>query len=153
MIVPKYEIRPARFAEGKGVFLLEGVKRGQILVAPDAINQVYNAEQRAALVPGSAEDEACVRWFESYHTVSTDWPDDCYVNHSFNPSGLWHLGFIFATRDLQVGYEVTADYRFLVDDNEVMPFKDAETGQEIVGYVWEDNLRISTELLLALLRN
>jgi hypothetical protein len=153
MIVPKYEIRPARFAEGKGVFLLEGVKRGQILVAPDAINQVYNAEQRAGLVPGSAEDEACVRWFESYHTVSTDWPDDCYVNHSFNPSGLWHLGFIFATRDLQVGDEVTADYRFLVDDNEVMPFKDAETGQEIVGYVWEDNLRISTELLLALLRN
>ena len=153
MIVPKYEIRPARFAEGKGVFLLEGVKRGQILVAPDAINQVYNAEQRAALVPGSAEDEACVRWFESYHTVSTDWPDDCYVNHSFNPSGLWHLGFIFATRDLKVGDEVTADYRFLVDDNEVMPFKDAETGQEIVGYVWEDNLRISTELLLVLLRN
>ncbi len=153
MIVPKYEIRPARFAEGKGVFLLEGVKRGQILVAPDAINQVFNAEQRAALVPGSAEDEACVRWFESYHTVSTDWPDDCYVNHSFNPSGLWHLGFIFATRDLQAGDEVTADYRFLVDDNEVMPFKDAETGQEIVGYVWEDNLRISTELLLALLRN
>ena len=153
MIVPKYEIRPARFAEGKGVFLLEGVKRGQILVAPDAINQVYTAEQRAALVPGSAEDEACVRWFESYHTVSTDWPDDCYVNHSFNPSGLWHLGFIFATRDLKVGDEVTADYRFLVDDNEVMPFKDAETGQEIVGYVWEDNLRISTELLLALLRN
>jgi hypothetical protein len=153
MIVPKYEIRPARFAEGKGVFLLEGVKRGQILVAPDAINQVYNAEQRAALVPGSAEDEACVRWFESYHTVSTDWPDDCYVNHSFNPSGLWHLGFIFATRDLQAGDEVTADYRFLVDDNEVMPFKDAETGQEIVGYVWEDNLRISTEQLLALLHN
>ena len=153
MIVPKYEIRPARFAEGKGVFLLEGVKRGQILVAPDAINQVFNAEQRAALVPGSAEDEACVRWFESYHTVSTDWPDDCYVNHSFNPNGLWHLGFIFATRDLQAGDEVTADYRFLVDDNEVMPFKDAETGQEIVGYVWEDNLRISTELLLALLRN
>ncbi len=153
MIVPRYEIRPARFAEGKGVFLLEGVKRGQILVAPDAINQVYNAEQRAALVPGSAEDEACVRWFESYHTVSTDWPDDCYVNHSFNPSGLWHLGFIFATRDLQAGDEVTADYRFLVDDNEVMPFKDAETGQEIVGYVWEDNLRISTELLLVLLRN
>jgi len=153
MIVPKYEIRPARFAEGKGVFLLEGVKRGQILVAPDAINQVYNAEQRAGLVPGSAEDEACVRWFESYHTVSTDWPDDCYVNHSFNPSGLWHLGFIFATRDLQVGDEVTADYRFLVDDNEVMSFKDAETGQEIVGYVWEDNLRISTEQLLALLRN
>lgn len=152
MIVPKYEIRPARFADGKGVFLLESVKRGQVLVAPDAINKVYNAQQRAALVPGSAEDDACVRWFESYHTVSTDWPDDCYVNHSFNPSGLWHLGFIFATRDLAAGDEVTADYRFLIDDNELMPFRDAETGREIIGYTWEENLRISTELLLDILR-
>ena len=153
MIVPKYEIRPAAHAEGKGVFLLESVKRGQVLVAPDAINRVYNKEEREALVPGSLEDEACVRWFESYHTVSTDWPDDCYVNHSFNPSGLWHLGFVFAMRDLAIGDEVTVDYRFLVNDNEVMPFKDAETGKEITGYTWEENLRISTEMLMALLRN
>ena len=152
MIVPKYEIRPARFADGKGVFLLESVKRGQVLVAPDAINKVYSAAERAALVPGSAEDDACVRWFEGFHTVSTDWPDDCYVNHSFTPSGLWHLGFIFATRDMHVGDEITADYRFLIDDNELMPFKDAETGREIVGYTWEENLRLSTEQLLALLK-
>jgi hypothetical protein len=152
VIVPKYEIRAARHAEGKGVFLLQPVKRGQVLVAPDAINKVYDAAQRAALVPGSPEDEACVRWFETYHTVSTDWPDDCYVNHSFSPSGLWHLGFIFATRDLAVGDEVTADYRFLIDDNEIMPFKDAETGREIIGYTWQENLRLSTEQLLALLK-
>ena len=152
MIVPKYEIRPAAHAEGKGLFLLEAVKRGQILVAPDKINEVLNAQQRAELSPGSLEDEACVRWFETYHTVSTDWPDECYVNHSFNPSGLWHLGFVFALRDLEPGDEVTADYRFLVNDNEVMPFKDAETGKEIVGYTWEENLRISTGLLMELLR-
>ena len=152
MIVPAYEIRDAVHAHGKGVFLKEGVRKGQVLVAPDAINRVYNAEERAALVPGSPEDDACVRWFESYHTVSTDWPDDCYVNHSFTPSGLWHLGFIFATRDLAAGDEVTVDYRFLVDDNEVMPFRDAETGEEIVGYTWDENLRRSTEALLALLR-
>jgi len=152
VIVPAYEIRDAVHAHGKGVFLKEGVRKGQVLVAPDAINRVYNAEERAALVPGSPEDDACVRWFESYHTVSTDWPDDCYVNHSFTPSGLWHLGFIFATRDLAAGDEVTVDYRFLVDDNEVMPFRDAETGEEIVGYTWDENLRRSTEALLALLR-
>jgi hypothetical protein len=151
MIVPAYEIRPARHAEGKGVFLLEAVGRGRVLVAPDAINRVYNAAERAALLPGSPEDEASVRWFESFHTVSTDWPDDCYVNHSFNPSGLWHLGFIFATRDLQPGDEITVDYRFLVDDNEVLPFRDAETGQQIIGHVWEENLRQSTAALLALL--
>lgn len=151
MIVPAYEIRTASHAEGKGVFLNTAVKRGQVLVAPDAINKIYNAEERAALIPGSPEDDACVRWFETYHTVSTDWPDDCYVNHSFNPSGLWHLGFVFAMRDLEPGEEVTVDYRYLVNDNEVMPFRDAETGREIIGYTWEENLRRSTEELLALL--
>lgn len=151
MILPAYEVRPARHAEGKGIFLLEGVKRGRILVAPDAINKVYNGAERAGLEPGSPEDDACVRWFEDYHTVSTDWPDDCYVNHSFSPSGLWHLGFIFALRDLQPGDELTVDYRFLVNDNEVLPFRDAETGREIVGYTWEENLRRSTAQLAALL--
>lgn len=152
MIVPSYEIRSARHAEGKGVFLKVAVKRGQILVAPDAINELYDGKARAALVPGSPEDDACVRWFEDFHTVSTDWPDDCYVNHSFNPSGLWHLGFIFAVRDLQPGDEVTVDYRFVVNDNEVMPFRDAETGREIVGYTWAENLRLSTRMLLDILK-
>jgi hypothetical protein len=149
--VPAYEIRDAVHAHGKGVFLREAVRKGQVLVAPDAINRIYDAAERAALTPGSPEDDACVRWFESYHTVSTDWPDDCYVNHSFHPSGLWHLGFVFAMRDLAEGDEVTVDYSFLVDDNEVMPFRDAETGREIVGHTWEENLKLSTKQLLALL--
>jgi hypothetical protein len=33
----------------------------------------------------------------------------------------------------------------------VMPRKDNETGKEIVGYTWEENLRKSTEQLLAIL--
>lgn len=152
MIIPAYEIRNATHAQGKGVFLLEPVHKGQVVVAPDAINRVYDAAERAALVPGSPEDEACVRWFESYHTVSTDWPDDCYVNHSFAPTGLWHLGFIFATAELPAGTELTVDYRFLVNDGEVLPFCDAQTGREIVGYAWEENIRRSTQSLLGLLR-
>lgn len=151
MIVPAYAIRTANHAHGKGVFLQEAVHKGRVLLAPDAINRVYNQAERAALQPGSAEDEASVRWFETWHTVSTDWPDDCYVNHSFNPSGLWHLGFVFALRDLQPGDEITVDYRFLIDDHEKLPFRDAETGREIVGYTWEENLRKSTGQLLAIL--
>jgi hypothetical protein len=152
MIVPAYEIRSATHAHGKGVFLRQAVISGQVLLAPDAINRVYSGAERAALVPGSPEDDACVRWFETWHTVSTDWPDDCYVNHSFNPSGLWHLGFVFATRAMAPGEEVTVDYRFVINDNEKMPFLDAETGREIIGYTWEENLRLSTEQLLALLK-
>lgn len=151
MIVPRYEIRTATHAEGSGVFLLEPVRKSQVVVAPDAINRIYSQAEREQLVPGSAEDDACVRWFETWHTVSTDWPDDCYVNHSFTPSGLWHLGFVFALRDLAPGDELTVDYRFLVGDHERLPFHDTETGREIIGYTWTENLRKSTEQLLALL--
>lgn len=151
MIVPAYEIKVATHAHGKGVFLTQAAKRGQVLVAPDAINRVYNQAERDALVPGSPEDEASVRWFEGFHTVSTDWPDECYINHSFRPSGLWHLGFVFALRDMQAGDEVTVDYRFAIGDNEKMPFLDNETGGAIIGYTWAENLRRSTELLLAIL--
>ncbi len=151
MIVPAYEIRNATHAHGKGIFITQPVKKAGVLLAPDAINRVYNHAERAALIPGSPEDDACVRWFETFHTVSTDWPDDCYVNHSFKPTGLWHLGFIFANRDMNPGDEITVDYRFVINDNEKMPFLDAETGQEIIGYTWDQNLRLSTEQLLALL--
>jgi hypothetical protein len=43
------------------------------------------------------------------------------------------------------------DYRFVINDNEEMPWLDNETGQKIIGYTWEENLRKSTEQLLAIL--
>jgi hypothetical protein len=151
MIVPRYEVRRASFAEGLGIYLLEDVNAGTVIVAPDAISKVFNGTERAALKPGSAEDAACVRWFEDWHTVSTDWPDDCYINHSFSPTGLWHLGFVFATQKLKAGTELTVDYRFLINDAEELPFVDAVTGEKIIGLSWAENIRQSTRALLDLL--
>lgn len=151
MIVLRYQIQAATEASGKGVFLLEPAQRGQILVAPDKIDRIYSQSERDAFPDGSPEDTAAARWFESYHTASVDWPDDCYVNHSFEPTGLWHLGFVFANRDLPAGAEITVDYRFVVGDHERLPFRDAATGREIVGLPWSENLRQSTRLLAALL--
>ncbi len=44
----------------------------------------------------SIEVESGVRWFEDWFSLTQEWSDECYVNHSFKPNGLWHLGFIFA---------------------------------------------------------
>jgi hypothetical protein len=152
MILPHYRIAASPIAgAGKGLFLAEPVARGRIVVAPDAIprtfqwSEIESAPDRDALLPSA------IRWFEDRYTVCPDWPDECYVNHDFEPNGLWHLGFIFAAVDLAAGDELTIDYRHLLGEGQEEAFRDSRTGERIVGFAWEESLRRSTEALRALL--
>ena len=98
MILPRYHIGASLIpGAGKGLFLDEPARVGQILVAPDDIRKVYKWNEIEALPNAGELLAATVRWFGDCYTISTDWPDECYVNHAFEPNGLWHLGF---NRDL-----------------------------------------------------
>jgi len=152
VILPRYRIGPSTIpGAGKGVFLEQPLARGCIVVAPDRIDQTWSfAEilsdpERAKLLHTS------VRWFEDRYTLSPDWPDECYVNHSFEPTGLWLLGFIFAARDVDAGEELTVDYRHLLAPGQEEEFHDAHTGQPIVGYAWNESLRLGLDGLRDLL--
>ena len=152
VILPLYRIGPSTIpGAGKGVFLEQPLPRGRIAVAPDRIDQTWSfAEilsdpERAKLLHTS------VRWFEDRYTLSPDWPDECYVNHSFEPTGLWLLGFIFAARDLEAAEELTVDYRHLLAPGQEEAFRDAHTGQPIVGYAWEESLRLGLDALRKLI--
>jgi len=153
MILPRYRIGDSAIpGAGRGIFLLEDVQAGQILIAPDAIDRTWRwtqIEQDPAL---SAQQHAAARWFEDHYTLSPEWPDECFVNHSFTPAGLWHLGFVFAATDLGAGTEITVDYRHLLAPGQVEGFNDAATGEKIVGYTWQESLASSTRALAALLR-
>lgn len=152
MILPRYRIAPSKITgAGQGVYIEQAFAAGAVLVAPDKIDRLYSRAELDAFGPDSSEDAASVRWFEDRYTVSLDWPDECYLNHSFSPNGLWHLGFVFAARDIEPGEEITIDYRLIVGDGERLPFDDAETGQPIVGLPWKDNLRTTTTALTGLL--
>ncbi|MDR3444601.1 MULTISPECIES: SET domain-containing protein [unclassified Dyella] len=152
MIVPRYRIAASNIAgAGQGLFLLEDVAAGQIVSAPDAIDRTYRYDELTGSPELSAQLYASARWFEDRYTVSPDWPDECYVNHSFAPTGLWHLGFVFAAHDLPAGTEITVDYRHLLPPGEEEVFVDADTGQRIVGLPWIESLRTSTHALAALL--
>ncbi|UXI67157.1 SET domain-containing protein [Tahibacter amnicola] len=152
MILPKYHVAPSRIAgAGKGLFLDEPVVRGRLITAPDAIAQVYRFDEISRM-PNAAELlPATVRWFEDRYTVSPEWPDECYINHAFEPTGLWHLGFVFAARDLDTGTEITVDYRHLLAPGQHEDFHDASTGHPIIGFSWEESLRQSTEQLRGLI--
>jgi hypothetical protein len=148
MILPRYHIGPSLIAgAGKGLFIDEPVARGRVLVAPDAIPRVHSFDE-VARIPDALP--ATVRWFEDAYTVTPEWPDECYVNHAFAPTGLWHLGFIFAATDLAAGTEVTVDYRHLLAPGQEEEFRDAVSGERIVGFSWDESLRTSTHALAAL---
>lgn len=152
MILTPYHVAPSTIpGAGKGLFVDAAVRAGRIIVAPDAINRVYRWEEVLALPNLDAALASSVRWFEDRYTVTPEWPDECYINHSFAASGLWHLGFVFAARDLLAGEEVMVDYRHLLREGEREEFADALTGEAIVGYSWEDSLAASTAQLAGLL--
>ena len=152
MIVPQYRVEASRIPQaGKGLFLAEAVARGRVIIAPDNIHTVWPEARLRTYTADSIEAESSVRWFEDWYSLTPEWSDECYVNHSFAPTALWHLGFIFAGADLPAGTEITVDYQLVIGSGEVVPFKDSLTGREIVGLSWQDNLRSSALALLALM--
>lgn len=152
MILPKYHVAPSRIpGAGQGLFLDEPVARGRLITAPDAIAQVYRFDEIERLPNAHELLPATVRWFEDRYTVTPEWPDECYINHAFEPTGLWHLGFVFAMRDLDAGTEITVDYRHLLAPGQVEDFRDALSGEAIVGYSWHESVSTSTEQLRVLL--
>lgn len=145
MILPKYHIGESRIpGAGRGVFLDEAVAAGRVIVAPDAIPSVHALADIESRPDREQALAASVRWFEDRFTVSLEWPDECYINHDFEPSGLWHLGFVFALRDLAPGTELSVDYRHLLGEGQQEAFLDARSGRPIIGWSWAESLRRSS---------
>ena len=126
---------------GKGLFLDEPIERGRVIVAPDNIHTVWPETKLRTFPPASIEVESSVRWFEDWYSLTPEWSDECYINHAFQPTALWHLGFVFALADLPTNCEITVDYRLVIGSGEIMPFRDSITGDEIIGLTWQENLR------------
>ncbi|WP_049623215.1 SET domain-containing protein [Frateuria defendens] len=149
MILPRYRIAASTIGgAGQGLFLDQAVRAGSVLTAPDAIGETYRLDEVQAR-PDLAY--ASARWFEDRYTLSPDWPDECYINHSFEPTGLWHLGFVFARHDLPSGTELTVDYRHLLPPGQAEDFIDTATGEKIIGFDWAESLASSTRELGRLL--
>ena len=145
MILPRYHVAASNITgAGKGLFLDEAISRGRLITAPDDIRKVYKWREVEALPNSHELLAATVRWFEDRYTVTPEWPDECYINHAFAPTGLWHLGFVFAAADLTAGTEITVDYRHLLAPGQKEDFRDAATGGEIVGYTWAESLALSS---------
>jgi hypothetical protein len=88
------------------------------------------------------------------HYIYTDYiEDEDYMNHSENPTVLYHCGICFATKDLNLGDELTVNYRYYLAVNDVHRFTDVITGKEIDGYSPKEALLCSAIELVELLRD
>lgn len=151
MILPRYSVGPSLIPHaGKGLFAAEPVRRGAVIIAPDNVHTVWPESRLRQFAADSIEAESSVRWFEDHFSLTPEWSDECYVNHSFAPNAQWHLGFIFALRELAVGEEITMDYRYVIGSGEEMPFTDSITGRAIVGLPWAECLRQSAAVIAGL---
>lgn len=150
LINVRYRVAPSLIAgAGKGFFLEETVAAGRVLIAPGHVAATTPvAAVFSANPPPHAETS--VIWYEDQCVLSPDFPDDFYINHSFSPNALWHLGFVFALRDLAAGEELLLDYRHLIADGVTLDFLDGDTGAPITGHAWRDKLRLAASQLMAL---
>lgn len=113
------ELRPSPI-HGLGVFLLEPVTKGGLVWRFDSrLDRVYSDDELAGL-PDHVR--RYLRTYSTWHEASRLWvlcgDNGRYFNHADQPSTVSNaiaFGEDHAARDLQVGDELTSDYRTICD--------------------------------------
>ncbi len=146
MILADIEVRSSEI-EGRGVFLTKDIKKGTLLIIytygiSELIHKDYHDEVCRDIENSPCPDivDSSVRyvhdWFiydnYSKHNCSFGGRDADFVNHSFNPSMIYHCGLCFAARDLKEGEELTVDYRLFLSED-LQGFTDLKSGKDIRG--------------------
>lgn len=139
---------------GYGLFSLEEVSAGAFLGMDFPRMQWIKSAQEIRDLP---EEERKYCWrlvsdlcFHQPEKEKNMVPMD-FLNHSANPNVLWHLGFYFSRKKINVGDELFVDYQHLMDPLWNSPFKDSVTNQPFNGSEWRKALLNSTRQLVQLL--
>lgn len=139
---------------GLAAFALEAAPRGTLLgidlpqsdwmiSAPEAL---HLPRQERSQTWRHVED-ICFRGGEGQVTASN------YLNHSFQPNVLWHLGCYWALQDLEPGDELTLDYRPLIDPAWSHRIVDAASAQPLIGLEGKRALLDNAKALVRLLES
>ncbi|MCG7490469.1 SET domain-containing protein [Vibrio sp. Of14-4] len=114
--------------QGLGLFAAESATKGQLLAilsyqADILTEEEYQEKQRQGndVITWSA-----VRWIgEVFLTGDKIGPEE-RINHSVDPTMLYHCGLCFAKTDINIGDELTVDYKYFLANDDVNKFKDSE---------------------------
>lgn len=152
MLTIKTEVKESTIA-GKGIFALQFVPKGTVVSihgfnAGVLTQSQYQEEQKNnnELVIRSG-----VRWVGNYFLYDRVDTIESYINHSDDPSLLYHCGISFAKRDLNIGDELTIDYTLFLAEDDVEGFTDVNSGKHLHGLSPKESLLKSSFQLVDLL--
>jgi uncharacterized protein len=119
MMMVETELRPSNI-QGIGIFLLEDVKKGQLIWRFDSrLDRVYSEAELGNLPEQSA---AFLKRFSTWHEATGLWilcgDNGRHFNHSDSPNTYSEgIGFgdDIAAEDISAGTELTSDYRTICD--------------------------------------
>ena len=139
---------------GKGLFAQDRVMKGTVvsLHAADSVvvtEEQYQDQQRKG---NELAIRTGIRWVGNYFLYAKQNRPEAFINHSTNPSLLYHCGISFARRDLQIGEELTIDYSLFLAEEDVEGFGDSARETKVTGLPPKEALISSTEQLLRLLQ-
>lgn len=149
MLFVDAEVRESRIA-GSGLFLRSSVKKGAVVsihgVDAKLVTQAeYQEEQRKG---NDLAVRSGVRWVGRYFLYAKAMPVESYINHSDDPTLLYHCAISFARTDMKPGDELTIDYRTFLAEDDVEGFEDMATGRMLFGLPPKEALlKSSTELV------
>ena len=153
MLFVDAEVRESKIA-GSGLFLRSPVRKGSVVsihaVDAQLLTQAeYQEEQRKG---NELAIRSGIRWVGRYFLHAKKMPVESYINHSDDPTLLYHCGVSFARRDLDAGDELTIDYTWFLAEDDEEGFCDIATGRMLTGLPPKEALLKSGERLVQLLR-
>ncbi len=143
MIIPTTRVAYISESKGNGVVATARIARGTVTWVLDELDREFTPGQLQRMAPATREIVLTYSYRNRAGNLVFCWDNERYINHSFKPNCcLTPYNFEIATRDIEIGEELTNDYGML---NIIAPFSvDAEgTGRSTV--YPDDLLRYSSE--------
>jgi SET domain-containing protein len=152
MLFYQAEVRESPVA-GRGLFSKEPIPKGAVVgfLARQAPLMTEDEYQDAQHRGEQVIIMSAVRLAGKYFIYGSEISDEEYINHSSDPSLLYHCGIAFAKRDIAAGDELTVDYKYFLAQNDVGRFTDSRTGRLVDGVDGRQAMIESCKELLALL--
>jgi hypothetical protein len=149
------ETRPSSLpGAGTGAFALAAAREGDFLGIDTPQSSWLVSAEEALNLP---DDVRPYTWRHVEHICFVGGRGEptatAFLNHSFEPNVLWHVGCYFARRDIAPGDELFLDYSALIDPLWGGRITDSAGGKKLEGVEWRrallDTCRSLTEVLEA----
>lgn len=126
--------------KGKGIGLVtkEFIRKGTIIFSfTNPYTKLITEEEYKNLInmgDANAIRTGCKVLPNYFVVYNSDEPNKCeFINHSFNPTMIYYFGLCIASRDINVGEELTLDYSFIVSESNKDTFIDSESNKWVTG--------------------